>query len=115
MPVSSARWLVALCLAGSALAGWYSGLSVGRQSPSGLSPVAGIGSASADVDELGIPVEAPLDEAAGVQDGAVGTQLDLQGNDVSHAIATYSLDQGGGIYEEHSPNTEVPKLPTPKG
>jgi hypothetical protein len=43
-------------------------------------------------------------------DGAV----DLYGNEVSDAIATYSLDPTGSLYELHSPQTELPRLASPK-
>jgi hypothetical protein len=45
-----------------------------------------------------------------VSDGAI----DLYGNEVIDAIATYSLDPGGSLYEVHSPQTELPKLGSPK-
>jgi hypothetical protein len=40
--------------------------------------------------------------------------LDLYGNEVSDAIATYSLDKAGSLYELHSPQTELPRLGAPK-
>lgn len=43
-------------------------------------------------------------------DGAV----DLLGNDVTDAVARYSLDATGSLYEVHSPQTEIPKLGSPK-
>jgi hypothetical protein len=39
---------------------------------------------------------------------------DLYGNEVSDAIATYTFDQSGSLYELHSPQTELPKLGSPK-
>jgi len=39
---------------------------------------------------------------------------DLYGNDVTPAVATYSLDAGGSVYEIHSPHTEIPHLGSPK-
>ena len=36
------------------------------------------------------------------------------GNEVSEAVATYKLDPSGEVYEEHSPQTAVPKLGSPK-
>jgi hypothetical protein len=39
---------------------------------------------------------------------------DLYGNEVSDAIATYSIDQSGSLYELHSPQTELPRLGSPK-
>ena len=40
--------------------------------------------------------------------------VDLYGNEVSDAIATYSLDPTGSLYEMHSPQTELPRLASPK-
>ncbi len=40
---------------------------------------------------------------------------DLYGNEVRQAIAKYKVDPTGALYEEHSPETEVPKLAPPKG
>lgn len=40
--------------------------------------------------------------------------VDLYGNDVSDAIATYTFDQAGSLYELHSPQTELPHLGIPK-
>ena len=39
---------------------------------------------------------------------------DLYGNEVSDAIATYTFDQSGSLYELHSPQTELPRLGIPK-
>ena len=46
-------------------------------------------------------------------DDATGS-VDLFGNDVSDAVARYSLDATGSLYEVHSPQTEIPKLGSPK-
>jgi len=43
-----------------------------------------------------------------------GDAVDLYGNEVSDAIATYSLDPAGSLYELHSPQTELPRLGAPK-
>jgi hypothetical protein len=40
-------------------------------------------------------------------------RVDLYGNDVTDAIATYKSDRTGAVYEEHSPQTEVPRLAPP--
>jgi hypothetical protein len=56
--------------------------------------------------------DAPSGRRAG-HDAAAGT-VDLYGNEVIDAIATYSLDPGGSLYEVHSPQTELPKLGSPK-
>jgi hypothetical protein len=39
---------------------------------------------------------------------------DLRGNRVSSAVATYKFDATGGLYETHSPQTELPRLAPPK-
>jgi hypothetical protein len=41
--------------------------------------------------------------------------VDFYGNVVSSAVARYKVDLAGEWFEEHSPETEVPKLPPPKG
>ena len=46
------------------------------------------------------------DEAAGF--------TDLYGNEVTDAVATYTFDQSGSLYELHSPQTELPRLGIPK-
>jgi hypothetical protein len=40
--------------------------------------------------------------------------VDVYGNEVTEAVATYKLDPSGDVYEEHSPQTEVPRLGSPK-
>ena len=47
------------------------------------------------------------------QDGANGF-VDRYGNEVSDAVATYTFDQAGSLYELHSPQTELPRLGIPK-
>ena len=39
---------------------------------------------------------------------------DLYGNEVNDALATYTFDQSGSLYELHSPQTELPRLGSPK-
>ena len=41
--------------------------------------------------------------------------VDFNGNEVRQAIARYKVDPTGALYEEHSPDTEVPRLGSPKG
>jgi hypothetical protein len=64
--------------------------------------------------EPGEPVEPkePRDprDRAETDDGTV----DLYGNQVSDAVAKYELDATGGLYELHSPQTELPRLKSPK-
>lgn len=40
--------------------------------------------------------------------------VDLYGNEVTDAVAKYKLDATGSLYELHSPQTEVPRLPSPR-
>ncbi len=42
-----------------------------------------------------------------------GAQLDLEGDEVTPAVATYKFDAQGNIYETHAPHTEVPTLGSP--
>jgi len=53
---------------------------------------------------------APVARAHHDADGAV----DLYGNEVIDAVATYSFDPTGSLYELHSPQTELPRLASPK-
>ena len=39
---------------------------------------------------------------------------DLYGNEINDALATYTFDQSGSLYELHSPQTELPRLGSPK-
>jgi hypothetical protein len=52
-----------------------------------------------------------LDDAG---DNAGDNEVDVFGNEVSSAVAEYSLDATGELYERHSPQTEVPHLGSPK-
>ena len=55
-------------------------------------------------------IDAPADHRSDDESGAV----DLYGNEVTDAIATYSVDPAGSLYELHSPQTELPRLGSPK-
>lgn len=39
---------------------------------------------------------------------------DVYGNEVTAAVATYKVDAAGTLYELHSPQTELPRLASPK-
>lgn len=54
-----------------------------------------------------------LDDSATGPDGSTATH-DLLGNEVSEAVAEYKLDAAGSLYEVHSPQTELPRLGSPK-
>ncbi len=45
-------------------------------------------------------------------EGAVdtGARVNLAGDEVSPAVATYGVDREGNLYEVHSPDTEEPRL-----
>lgn len=57
--------------------------------------------------------------SAGLAKLPLGTEeienLDLYGNEVNDAVAEYKLDATGALYEEHSPQTQVPRLAAPQG
>jgi len=40
--------------------------------------------------------------------------VDLLGNEVTDAVAKYRFDATGSLYETHSPQTELPRLASPK-
>lgn len=42
-------------------------------------------------------------------------RVDLEGDEVSPALATYGINREGNLYEVHSPQTEEPKLGSPIG
>ena len=52
-------------------------------------------------------------EADSNEDEGTG-EVDLFGNAVADAVARYRLDATGSLYEVHSPQTEIPKLGSPK-
>ena len=53
--------------------------------------------------------------AAGEVEPPPREAIDFSGNEVRQAIARYKVDPTGELYEEHSPDTEVPRLAPPKG
>jgi len=55
----------------------------------------------------------PDDDGREPADGPSGF-TDLYGNEVTDAVATYTFDQTGSLYELHSPQTELPRLGIPK-
>jgi hypothetical protein len=78
----------------------------GADSGAPVSPVPADIALSADARE-------PAADAA-QPDAAADGLVDLYGNEVTDAIATYTFDQTGSLYELHSPQTELPRLATPK-
>ena len=51
---------------------------------------------------------------AEVRASAEDDAVDAYGNEVTNAVAEYSLDPAGAPYEVHSPQTELPRLGSPK-
>ena len=56
------------------------------------------------------PAPDARDEAPAEGDGPV----DLFGNEITDAVAKYRFDATGSLYETHSPQTELPRLSSPK-
>jgi hypothetical protein len=48
------------------------------------------------------------------RDAADEQDVDAYGNEVSNAVAEYSLDPAGALYELHAPQVEIPRLGSPK-
>jgi len=63
-------------------------------------------------DATGAP-DRDLGRPSGIIDGLNG--IDVFGNEVDEAVGDYRVDVRGDLYERHSPDTEVPKLPPPIG
>ena len=58
------------------------------------------------------PLHPPV--VAASRDSANGGDLDAYGNEITHAVAEYTLDSGGALYELHAPQVELPRLGSPK-
>jgi hypothetical protein len=58
------------------------------------------------------PGKTPLDADAQSEDE--DGVADLYGNEITPAVAKYSFDALGSLYELHSPQTELPRLGSPK-
>ncbi len=58
------------------------------------------------------PTSSPADSLTPDQRDGM-SQTDLEGDEVSPAVATYGIDREGNLFEVHSPQTEVPRLPGP--
>lgn len=52
--------------------------------------------------------------AAVSRDAGSDLDLDAYGNEVTHAVAEYSLAPDGSLYELHAPQVELPHLGSPK-
>jgi len=71
---------------------------------------------------IGVPAGATFDTPAPVEQRPRSQEetipgreptVDLYGNEVTDAVAEYRLNSRGALYEEHSPQTEVPRLKAP--
>jgi hypothetical protein len=63
---------------------------------------------AASIDPFGVPPD-PVEEPPNEDEAT-----DLYGNRVTPAVATYQLDAAGLLYELHSPQTQLPRLGSPK-
>ncbi len=48
------------------------------------------------------------------RDSASTPPVDAYGNEITNAVAEYSLDAAGALYELHMPQVELPRLGSPK-
>ena len=76
----------------------------------GLSYVAGTGVVTPAVT----PSPSKPQVVATSRDAANDGDLDAYGNEVTNAVAEYSLDPAGSLYELHAPQIEIPRLGSPK-
>ena len=94
LAVGAAGWLPAACdraMTSAALdAAGAAGLRVGPPSATSSSPGAGA-----------------------TDEGDATSRTNLEGDEVSPALATYGIDPSGNLFEVHSPQTEVPRLAGP--
>jgi hypothetical protein len=103
------RWAVAVAIF---VAGAFFTPQLGTSSPADDRVVLAIVAANTAARTAGrSPVNA--DDRSDEPDEAAGF-TDLYGNEVTDAVATYTFDQAGSLYELHSPQTELPRLGIPK-
>jgi hypothetical protein len=76
---------------------------------SSRSPVRTAAATTPASDHVDLPA-APPDARSDDDDG----MADLYGNVVTSAVAKYTYDATGSLYELHSPQTELPRLGSPK-
>jgi hypothetical protein len=60
---------------------------------------------------IGVPADPPADLGRDLTEDEV---MDVYGNVLTAAVATYKYDAIGTLYELHSPQTELPRLASPK-
>jgi hypothetical protein len=73
------------------------------------SPVRATTATTPASDQVNLPAVAP-DARSDDDDG----MADLYGNEVTSAVAKYTYDATGSLYELHSPQTELPRLGSPR-
>jgi hypothetical protein len=56
----------------------------------------------------------PAPVVATSRDAPSPEPLDAYGNEITNAVAEYSLDPAGSLYELHTPQIELPHLGSPK-
>ena len=102
VPIVLGCTAVLCALAGSAFANW---ITVIDQRPAAIELSAG-----GTLDPFAPVEQRPPSREEAVPEPA----MDLYGNEVTDAVAKYRLDSRGALYEEHSPQTEVPRLKAPE-
>lgn len=70
---------------------------------------------AATQSEASVMVTARAVDAEKVEEWDAKGSPDFYGNEVVDAVARYKLDDEGSLYELHSPQTELPRLASPKG
>ena len=60
---------------------------------------------------IGLPTDPLADLGRDLTEDEV---MDVYGNGITAAVATYKYDATGTLYELHSPQTELPRLASPK-
>jgi hypothetical protein len=53
---------------------------------------------------------ATLIDLLGEDPVATEPRIDIYGNEIHDAVGDYRVDPGGDVYENHAPDTEVPRL-----
>lgn len=80
--------------------------------PLHFSALGGVG--QGDYVDSGVRIVPPAPTSLSPDDESDGTsKMDIQGDEVSPALATYGIDGEGNLFEVHSPHTEVPRLAGP--
>ena len=71
-----------------------------------------------DRDSAGVADQVTIAPRDPAPDAAFGDEsesaTDVLGNPVTDAVAKYKFDATGSLYELHSPQTELPRLGSPK-